>query len=57
MSDKKTVKEQISELEEEYADEIKEAQSQPGLREMEIVYGRGPGHERSAAVRATNSER
>ena len=51
MSDKKTVEEQIRELEEEYADSIKEAQSQPGLREMEIVYGAGS----SSMLRLTHS--
>ncbi len=41
MPDEKTVKEKIRELEIEFAESIKEAQSQPGLREMEIVYGNG----------------
>ena len=49
MSDKKTVKEQIRELEEEFAESIKEAQSQPGLREMEIVYGRGSLYSQSSS--------
>ena len=40
MADGKTVKERIRELEIEFAESIKEAQSQPGLKEMEIVYGR-----------------
>ena len=52
MSAKKTVKEQIRELEEEYADEIKRAQSQPGLREMEIVYGRGSRQQDTTAASA-----
>ncbi len=57
MSDKKTVKEQIRELEEEHADEIKEAQSQPGLREMEIVYGRSSSRAISVAGSTASSER
>ena len=55
MSDKKTVKERIRELEEEYADSIKEPQSQPGLREMEIVYG--SGSRREAAVQSGTTNR
>ena len=39
MSERKSVAERLRELEEKHADAIKEAQSQPGLREMEIVYG------------------
>ncbi len=39
MSENKSVEEQILELQEKYADAIKDAQSQPGLREMDLVYG------------------
>ncbi len=39
MTTEKTVRERIRELEEERADAIKKAQEQPGLPEMEIVYG------------------
>ena len=40
MPDDVTVKEKIRQLEEKYADEIKEAQSQPGLRDfMKISEG------------------
>lgn len=54
MPDDRTVKEKIKELEEKYADSIKEAQSQPGLREMEIVYGRSS--RRKDATSATNAD-
>ena len=40
MPDKRTVEEKIRELEKKYADEIKKAQSQPGLRDfMKISEG------------------
>ena len=50
MANNKSVKERIRELEEKYADSIREAQSQPGLKEMEIVYGDRPRRKQRAAV-------
>lgn len=39
MSDEKTLKERIRELEEEYLESVKDKKRLPGLPEMEIVYG------------------
>ena len=39
MSDEKTLKERIRELEEEYLESVKDLPPQPGIPEMEIVYG------------------
>ena len=56
MTDKKTVKEVIEELESEFAESIREAQARPGLRGMEIVYGGATPQSGSMPRRTTDDE-